>query len=335
MIWRQAPTACTAQRERGPLRRARTQAWSIVKQRAPCVASAAAWLCIPTPGKHWERERAVHRRPCRTPDVAGRRRRQQRALSSCVRVPAWSPAGAGLGMSSPPPPPVSGEVGDWASYAVAQRHSKKQEDKFLLKVLSTGGTPSWADFCCAVLDGHNGRRAAETCAARLPSIVSEELARLCAASGVTYDAHADAASPNWHPQVRTPALSCSDWLDPALGRRAHAAAGQALRFLRTRPPRRGGTGSQRRKGANGRRNAPPHGPCSKAREHLAPGGGAVLLSIPDAPHAAARPGARCAVAADSGGALCRQSDACVPLCCACRRSWRRRSLLPSSGWTAR
>jgi len=121
-----------------------------------------------------------------------------------VRVPFWSPAGAGLGMSSPPPPPVSGEVGDWASYAVAQRHSKKQEDKFLLKVLSTGGTPSWADFCCAVLDGHNGRRAAETCAALLPGVVSEELARLCAASGVTHDAHADAASPNWHPQVRTP-----------------------------------------------------------------------------------------------------------------------------------
>ena len=132
---------------------------------------------------------------------------QQRTPSICVCVQAWSPEGAGLGMSSPPPPPVSGQVGDggdcWATYAVAQRHSKKQEDKFMLKVLSTGGTPSWADFCCAVLDGHNGRRAAETCASRLPTIVSEELARLCAASGVTYDAHADAASPNWHPQVRT------------------------------------------------------------------------------------------------------------------------------------
>ena len=105
---------------------------------------------------------------------------------------------------SGPPPPVSGEVGDWATFAVAQRHSKKQEDKFLLKVLSTNGAASWADFCCAVLDGHNGRRAADTCALRLPALVSEELARLCAASGVTHNAHADAASPNWHPQVRTP-----------------------------------------------------------------------------------------------------------------------------------
>lgn len=105
-------------------------------------------------------------------------------------------------MAANAPPPVSGELGDWATYAVAQRHSKKQEDKFLVKVLSAEGTTSWADFYCAVLDGHNGKRAAETCATRLPTMVSEELARLSAASGVTHDAHADQSSPNWHPQVR-------------------------------------------------------------------------------------------------------------------------------------
>ena len=100
---------------------------------------------------------------------------------------------------SSPPPPVGGVAGDWATFACAQRHSKKQEDKILLKVLTDA---SWADFCCAVLDGHNGRRAAETCASRMPALVSEELARLCAASGFTQEAHADASSPNWHPQVR-------------------------------------------------------------------------------------------------------------------------------------
>ena len=104
---------------------------------------------------------------------------------------------------SAPPAPEGGELGEWATYAVAQRHSKKQEDKYLLKVLSDDGAAPWADFCCAVLDGHNGKRAAETCAARLPTLVTEELARLCAASGVTYEVHADASSPNWHPQVRT------------------------------------------------------------------------------------------------------------------------------------
>ena len=158
-------------------------------------------------------------------------------------------------MSSPPPPPVSGQVGDggdcWATYAVAQRHSKKQEDKFMVKVLTTGGTPSWADFCCAVLDGHNGKRAAETCAARLPSIVSEELARLCAASGVTYDAPADAASPNWHPQVRTQHCAVPTRRDPAKARTyTLALARRAALFPRTRPPRRSARGPWRRLGAN-------------------------------------------------------------------------------------
>ena len=132
-----------------------------------------------------------------------------RARSRSVAPRGWP------GMTSPPPPPVSGELGDWATFAVAQRHSKKQEDKFLVKVLTTDGTASWADFCCAVLDGHNGRRAAETCAALLPSIVSEELARLCAASGVTHEPHADASSPNWHPQVRRAPLCAAHW-GPAL-----------------------------------------------------------------------------------------------------------------------
>ncbi len=59
----------------------------------------------------------------------------------------------------------------------------------------------WADFVAAVLDGHNGRRAAETCAVRLVAVVEEELARL-APGGAALDAHADASSPNWHPQAR-------------------------------------------------------------------------------------------------------------------------------------
>jgi hypothetical protein len=114
----------------------------------------------------------------------------------CVRR-ACSRAARGR-MAAPPPAPVAGVIGadGWATYGVAQRHSRKQEDRFMV----TAQAP-WADFVAAVLDGHNGQRAAETCAVRLVAVVGEELARL-APGGAELDAHADASSPNWHPQAR-------------------------------------------------------------------------------------------------------------------------------------
>jgi hypothetical protein len=91
---------------------------------------------------------------------------------------------------------------DWLQYGLAQRPSRKDEDRFI----ATAHAP-WGDYLAAVLDGHNGRRAAETCAARLVQVVSEELARLeeqrGAASRVGDDS-TDASSANWHPQVCAP-----------------------------------------------------------------------------------------------------------------------------------
>ena len=98
---------------------------------------------------------------------------------------------------------TGGAVADWATYGVAQRPTKKNEDKFLIAV---DGVQPWADFCCGVLDGHNGRRAAETCAARLVAVVTQELKKLEVATGCSSHAeHVDASSPNWHPQARCPA----------------------------------------------------------------------------------------------------------------------------------
>ena len=126
----------------------------------------------------------------------------------------------------PPPvrPAVGGEL-DWGvgavTYGVAQRPSKKDEDRYML---ATTGV-AWADFVCAVLDGHNGRRAAEACSARLVTLVDAELARLTAAAGGLRGDHADEASPNWHPQARRRRAfaACAGPVTPALGsHRAHA-----------------------------------------------------------------------------------------------------------------
>ena len=100
-------------------------------------------------------------------------------------------------------PTCSGGVeSDWLQFGVAQRPSRKDEDRFI----ATASAP-WGDYLAAVLDGHNGRRAAETCAARLVQVVSEELARLEEQRGAASrvgDEPTDASSANWHPQVCAP-----------------------------------------------------------------------------------------------------------------------------------
>jgi len=105
-------------------------------------------------------------------------------------------------MSSSPaavPATSSGEVEDWLAWGVAQRPSRKNEDRY---VATCSSTAPWADFVTAVLDGHNGRRAAETCAVRLVPLVNEELARLEKSAGAPSHDDGREASPNWHPQVR-------------------------------------------------------------------------------------------------------------------------------------
>ena len=113
-------------------------------------------------------------------------------------------------MSSSPaavPATSSGKVEDWLAWGVAQRPCKKNEDRY---VATCSSTAPWADFVTAVLDGHNGRRAAETCAMRLVPLVNEELARLEKSVGAPPrdDGRDDSASPNWHPQVRGWPASC-------------------------------------------------------------------------------------------------------------------------------
>ena len=98
---------------------------------------------------------------------------------------------------------VVGSPHPWLQFGVAQRPSRKDEDRFI----ATANAGPWGDYLAAVLDGHNGRRAAETCAARLAQVVSEELARLEEQRGGAAragDETTDASSANWHPQVSGP-----------------------------------------------------------------------------------------------------------------------------------
>ncbi len=99
---------------------------------------------------------------------------------------------------------LGGAGGEWLQYGVCNRPSRKNEDRHIVtaSAAAADGAP-WADFVAAVLDGHNGRRAAETCAARLVTTIRDELARLEKDTGGPPRADQnDAASPNWHPQAR-------------------------------------------------------------------------------------------------------------------------------------
>lgn len=52
---------------------------------------------------------------------------------------------------------VTGSVGSWATFGVAQKPSRKDEDRYVC--LSDG--LAFCDLLVAVADGHNGRRAAD------------------------------------------------------------------------------------------------------------------------------------------------------------------------------
>ena len=60
----------------------------------------------------------------------------------------------------------------------------------------------WADFVAAVLDGHNGKLAAETCSKRIVPLISEELAKLELSKPSPKADDGEASSAHWHPQVR-------------------------------------------------------------------------------------------------------------------------------------
>lgn len=105
-------------------------------------------------------------------------------------------------MSAAPPGPLTqaGELRDWLRWAVAQQPAKKNEDRFVVT------SAAWADCVAAVLDGHNGRLAAETCCKRLVPLISEELAKLEQGDAErTTDLGGESTSADWHPHVRAPA----------------------------------------------------------------------------------------------------------------------------------
>lgn len=108
--------------------------------------------------------------------------------------------------SMKPLPPFGGAVGDWLTFGVAQKPTRKAEDCFIIAPCASEGD-TWCDLLAAVLDGHNGRNAAEAVASRLVATIREELASLAPdeKAGPPPPAH-DAASPNWHPQAR-----CDFW----------------------------------------------------------------------------------------------------------------------------
>lgn len=98
----------------------------------------------------------------------------------------------------PPAPPLlqEGKEGEWLAWGVAQQPSRKNEDRFVVC------HAPWADFVAAVLDGHNGKLAAETCSKRMVPLITEELAKLELSKPSPQPDDGEASSANWHPQVR-------------------------------------------------------------------------------------------------------------------------------------